>query len=319
MDPDKRLKSFNNKEENKLVDDLWMIHEDGVHFDLKKKKESALATRELIYDSVDDIETKELNDDKSEGQSGPGYMGWRISDNVEKITENVSEICEREKFTQIEIRIRDLEKLESENKKEISEMRKDMKKLKEEYKQCMEALEKETYDKNQAEVLCKVLREKIGVEKDLEVIDGNADGNEEKTDEDMSVDEDDSWKEQTRPKRKRKQVQFNQCEDCNMKFKSEQDVKEHILLKHTIEWEQCHSKYKTKEELNKHLKSSHTGTEYKCEQCDSKLKTKGDLNRHIKDTHGNQINSLFPCMKCDHVYNTMTELRRHDWRCHRVM
>ena len=76
-------------------------------------------------------------------------------------------------------------------------MRAEIKSLKEDYKQCMEALMKETYDKNKAEILCKVLKEKIETEKELSKSAENSikEVEAEKSESEMSVDEDD-WKKQ---------------------------------------------------------------------------------------------------------------------------
>ena len=80
--PDERLERFNNK----LVDDLWMIHEDGVHFDLIIKKESVLASNELIGDMSEGKIVDEIVLEDQE--TGPGYMGWKIPDFGTKIKES---------------------------------------------------------------------------------------------------------------------------------------------------------------------------------------------------------------------------------------
>ena len=78
-------------------------------------------------------------------------MGWNIPDGEH---ENLNE---NKKLKEMEYKIAELEKEKKETKQEIKLMRKEMKSLKEDYKQCMEALMKETYyDKNKAEILCKV-------------------------------------------------------------------------------------------------------------------------------------------------------------------
>ena len=45
--PDKRLEAFNKKEKNILVDDMWLIHQDEVHFDLIIHKDSVIANQEM--------------------------------------------------------------------------------------------------------------------------------------------------------------------------------------------------------------------------------------------------------------------------------
>ena len=120
--------------------------------------------------------------DEQVGPPGPGYMGWKIPDgNIE----------ENKKLEEMEQRIVELEKEKKDIRKEINVMKKDMMSLKEEYKQCMEALMKETYDKNKAEILCKILREKIETEKEKEEI--NREVEAENSELDMSVDDEDRW------------------------------------------------------------------------------------------------------------------------------
>ena len=73
--PDKRLEDFDNMKQNSLVEDLWMIHEDGVHFDLIIKKESVLAKKELIEDVSENENVDEVED---RGQEvGPGLENSR--------------------------------------------------------------------------------------------------------------------------------------------------------------------------------------------------------------------------------------------------
>ena len=81
--PDTRLEDFKKVEQNVLVDDMWMIHKDGVHFDLIIKKESVLATKELIVEISENINENEIIEKETE--VGPGYMGWRIPEEDGKL------------------------------------------------------------------------------------------------------------------------------------------------------------------------------------------------------------------------------------------
>ena len=84
--PDKRLEKFNRMEQNCLVNDLWMIHEDGVHFDLIIKKESILARSEIIGEISENKKEKEkVEEDEKDEEVGPGYMGWKMPDDGSKI------------------------------------------------------------------------------------------------------------------------------------------------------------------------------------------------------------------------------------------
>ena len=92
----------------------------------------------------------------------------------------------------MEDKIAEFEKEKKQTRKEINEMKKELKTLKEDYKQCMEALRNETYNKNKAEILCKALKEKIELEKDMNSSKTNENTEKEaqNSDSDMSVDED---------------------------------------------------------------------------------------------------------------------------------
>lgn len=63
--------------------------------------------------------------------------------------------------------LQELKKDNLDTKKQIKNLRNEIKSQKEDYKQCMEALLKETYDKNKAEALSKVLKDTIEAEKKL--------------------------------------------------------------------------------------------------------------------------------------------------------
>ena len=62
--------------------------------------------------------------------------------------------------------LQELKKDKLDTKKQIKNLRNEIKSQKEDYKQCMEALLKETYDKNKAET-CKIMKDIIEAEKKL--------------------------------------------------------------------------------------------------------------------------------------------------------
>ena len=286
--------------------------------------------------------------DEQVGPPGPGYMGWKIPDgNIE----------ENKKLEEMEQRIVELEKEKKDIRKEMNVMKKDMMSLKEKYKQCMEALMKETYDKNKAEILCKILREKIETEKEKEEI--NREVEAENSELDMSVDDEDSWKVQRKSKRNKqmekgkemeehKATDREQCEKCTNCFGTVEELRKHLQNVHAKQnrygCNKCEDYYKTKDELNNHIKYVHENSNPQvCEKCKEKFKLISELDAHIKrchvrfscnqcsgsyvtehdlknhlDIHTNKnIEASFPCQKCNKIYSTMSKLRRHDWRCHR--
>ena len=88
-------------------------------------------------------------------------------------------------------------------KKELKKLKNEMKNMKEEYKNCTEALLKEVYEKNKAEEMCKVLKDTLEAENELNKVaedkekQSDCDQKEINSVEEMSVDgekDSDRWK-----------------------------------------------------------------------------------------------------------------------------
>ena len=388
--PDQRLESFNKKDKNIMVDDLWLLHQDDVHFDIMIKKDSVLAKGGLFFDGSEnscekckvqcqtDQELKEhiekvhvsctnnickiceknykterdlkvhlkrchsKNQDDGEQQNeshGPGYMGWALPDEEHEITERSKKLkAMEEKITELEIEKR-------ETRKEMNMMKREINSLKEDYKKCMEALMKETHDKNKAEILCKVLREKIETEKQVSELNDDKERKveAEKSESDMSVDEDE-WKEQRHsgkkkhPRNKRKKcdsgsesekelkehktTSHEKCSDCNDNFETMAELNNHIEKCHkkkdSFNCEKCKVQYQTVEKLREHIQNVHNNRNtYSCQKCEEKFKTVAELKVHMITHTNEKKGAKFPCQKCNKIYSTMSKLRRHDWRSHR--
>ena len=257
----------------------------------------------------------------------------------------------------MEEKIVKLEMEKKETRKEIRILKKDIDSLKEDYKQCMEALMKETHDKTKAEIMYKVLKEKIETENELKKLNEQTLSERElhQSELDMSIEEEDSWREQKKPRnRKRKQISSvgHKCEDCKSIFVTRDELCKHVENNHTKKTinkcQKCRVQCKTAEDLEEHLKNTHGGVNrFKCDQCDGLVMTELELKTHdnvyhsSKDTRINceqctlsfqlenelkehakihskeKIDNQFECQKCTKVYSTMSKLRRHDWRNHR--
>ena len=192
--PDNRLKNFSNIQPGLL--DMWLIHEDGTHFDLMVSRTSILATEGSIHQrgnytneetgniSVDEKEIDEYsgeNDDSKEETDGPGYMGWKIKDDVEKSTcTNYDELKKaynelkqdygtlKEAFKAVTKEIKELSSNGKETHNEDRKLKKlenEMIQLKDDYKQCMQAIKKETEARNKAETISKVLKDTVEAQK----------------------------------------------------------------------------------------------------------------------------------------------------------
>ena len=60
--------------------------------------------------------------------------------------------------------------------------------------------------------------------------------------------------------------------------------------------------------------SQHTEEGHRCTKCDQSFSQEEDLNVHMVTFHAENV---FNCQKCNKPYESMTLLRRHDWRSHR--
>ena len=96
------------------------------------------------------------SDTEEENHEGPGYMGWK-SDDDEKV-------AIRKAFEEIRQELQEFKSEEIKQKKQIIILEKDVKSMKEEYTLCLEALSKETYERNKAEEINKILIETLEAE-----------------------------------------------------------------------------------------------------------------------------------------------------------
>ena len=184
-------------------------------------------------------------------------------------------------------------------KKELKKLKNEMKDMKEEYKNCTEALLKEVYEKNKAEEMCKVLKDTVEAEKELNKVaedkekQSDCDQKEINSVEEMSVDgekDSDRWKKQSsRKNRNKKSAEvIYTCDECNMKCKLEDELVEHNKVYHS----------KKTEEIC-----------YSCKKCDWRSETENELRVHTRQHHSEQT---FKCNKCDKIYTKMARIRRHD-------
>ena len=58
---------------------------------------------------------------------------------------------------------------------------------------------------------------------------------------------------------------------------------------------------------------------YSCQQCEKTFMTKMKLKEHVQVHEKIQDKVQLDCNKCEKVYGNICKLRRHDWRCHRMV
>ena len=136
------------------------------------------------------------------------------------------------------------------------------------------------------------------------------------------------------------------CEKCNDIFLTIKDLETHLNDKHTentvFNCKNCNKNVKTKPEIENHVEGHRTKTSTECDECNERSTTKSSLDEHTEemitlDTDvGNKCDQsftleeelivhivtfhaerVFNCQRCDKPYESMSLLRRHDWRCHR--
>ena len=262
----RKLSEDRMKEENKRKRQLSIV---------KKKKSKSKKGKKLKND-IDILSFKDeesdiiVTSDTEEGnEEGPGYMGWK-SDDDEKA-------AMRKAFEEIRQELQELKNGEIKQKKQINNLEKDVKSLKEEYKQCLEALSKETYERNKAEEMNKILIETLEAENKKKEAEKNEKHNniENISGEEMLIEED------------------HLCEECNLSYDTKSNLEKHMRSLHVGRIER---------------------TEFKCETCNKAFRDEEQLKSHAINVHADKV---FTCQKCDKPYTSMSLLRRHDWRSHR--
>ena len=284
-------------------------------------------------------EHNEVEEIKEDQTIGPGYMGWKIEES-NKIDEPGDKVKKLEKgFFDLKIAYEKLEKIveNQNNEKRIDEkkrkgMENEIKQLKTDFKQCMEAIKAETYARNKAEELVKVLKETISAQKErIEVKKTESFKDKiEEMDTDMEVEEvTEAWEKPRNRKRKhnnsyKKGETLNKhyCKKCEINFISEEKLTEHVQTHRGVKTNKSGAKQSENELLLREYPQDHA--KVNGENCDEskvtlneKVKTQRAPQEEIEMFKQQKIENEFNCNKCDRKYNDMNKLRRHDWRNHR--
>ena len=201
---------------------------DDVHFDLIIRKDSFLAQEGSIHlrrlsskiKVTEDMEKVEntSKDDQEKEEAGPGYMGWQIKDKEGTATKPEYEDWKKSydelkkeheelkvAFVQINQKIKQLETVDITNdNSNLKHLRSEIIRVKEDYKQCMEAVKKETLERNKAETVAKTLTETLKAYKELNKL--KTVNKDDSAVEDMVIDaqENEEWIEQKKSNRKKK-------------------------------------------------------------------------------------------------------------------
>ena len=313
--PDDRLRSFSTIQPGLL--DMWLIHVDDSHFDLIIHKESFLAKEGSLHQKTDTTNEKEkdteniIEDELKESDDenmGPGYMGWKRSEESEKPTLKMYEEL-KESFAELKVEYKELKAAYKDISKKINcggvteedkethfkKLQTEIRKLKEDYKLCMEAIKKETHERNKAETIVKVLKDTLEAQNKMKETDMEIDNNKQET-----VNE-------SGPENNGSEDAPNKKKENDMEV--DDSTEETDIVQEKGEW-----KHQTNKKKRKSSKDEHQIQNF---QCGKKLESQENLAEHMQEHIQVKDNSELQCSKCDKVYSNMNKLRRHNWRNHR--
>ena len=159
-----------------------------------------------MLENKEDNKQLEKDKDDVDGQHGPGYMGWNVPDESEKVVDEkyfkteIAELKEayralRKEFEEIKLEV------SKNDKKQITKLKVEINGLKDGYKQCIEDLKKETHARNAAETVAKVLKDTLEAKEKLEEIKDNDEMEIEEQSAEKEVD-DGQWKQQRKQRKK---------------------------------------------------------------------------------------------------------------------
>ena len=322
-------------------------------FSLKKrknsenKKKSKQYKEEINYESLEKVEKIDISKDEDGKDDGPGYLSWNMSDKEEKDINLKGAYEEIKSLYQLYHGMD--EKLKG-STKQINNLKKEFKDLKEEFKQCLDALSNEIYERNKAEAENMALKETLEAERKFNEASKNKilqKSEAENSEEEMSVDEgeDKGWTLLRRYSKKKKFLE-TACEKRSEILSTDNKGETHMKGVHEdklgCSCDQCHEKFRAPSNQGGHIKSVHvtgcgddnkkssrnthlenylkqtnsqnTELGHNCNKCNQRFSLEEDLNVHMVAFHAERV---FNCQKYDKPYESMSLLRRHDWRSHR--
>ena len=287
----------------------------------KNKKENSLRKEK---NKVVEIECNTDKDDL-----GPGYLGNTNDDEKEATILSYDELCQAyvnlsQDYKVLKDKYDKLNNTKDEDDvKDIRKLTREIKTLKDEYKECLEALKKETHDKVKAETTTKVLKNIISTQDEiLEKKKVEYEGDNEEMEIDDALGE---WIQQQKRTSLRFKKSQSKCLKCGEKFPNLQTLKTHEdTHRNSTYCDICDEIFVSKEDFVKHQNKHKKKDTHKCEVCEKMFDAQRELDLHV-NTHAENHTTVqkeeqkYKCSKCEKEYTDMSELRRHDWRCHRIV
>ena len=292
--PDPELKQYSELQ-NVEIDDLILLNESNVHFNLVVSKDSDLAQL---------------------GSLSYRYNVGPIIEDNEK--EQKSKEPEQIKKSDEEI---DYEKELERIKEELKESKKRIYNLESEYTKCEKELKSKTEENTKLKSEIKDLKQILDLRD--EVINMNIT---EGTVQDFEPWESSETKVETVKKRmicdksfkkngdnmahrktQHDKVEELNCNQCKFKAKSNFDLRKHTEQKHIIKCHDCGENFDKDEDLMDHMRNEHYGhdEEFNCEECDFQTNGASYLRKHIEIKHE------IRCKICYNKFDKKEELMYH--------
>ena len=107
--------------------------------------------------------------------------------------------------------------------------------------------------------------------------------------------------------------QLFQCNMCDRKVSSKEQLKKHSLLTHSHHCDNCEKKFTIIFDLNNHNASTHSifkKKPFKCNYCDVTVTLKRHLKRHIEEIH--MRTKSFQCEDCDKIFGRKIYFKKHN-------
>ena len=196
----------------------------------------------------------------------------------------------------------------------IKKTKKEIATLKEDYKECMKIIKEETFARNKAEEMVKVLEDTrdAKAERDKLIVDENPPNVVEEGVENMDIEEEE-WTEVISKKKKSRDMYS--CNFCEQKYTTVNDFNQH-MQKHrdnrSFKCRNCNESFETQDQLKNHMINHED-----IENSRKFVNNHKEIRKHNPEPEKIRHQEELKCRKCVKTYSTMVKLRRHDWRSHR--
>ena len=296
-EPDENINDTYEIDQNYEMEtpDIFLMHEDEVHFNLLIPKRSTLAmqgrviTKDENREFAKDQSTKEVN----KGTKAQETDGEKII-KLKKILKSKDSDIKLLKNDNIKAQ-KEMYKMET----EMQKMRIQLKTLSQ-YKELIEAKESLTKENESSEET--QFSDKNYDEVDLDELDS----------ENVLYSNKVKGFQRDGPQNKVLENKFH-CIDCSFVANSKEKVEKHIKLHdNDVFCQQCGKNFQSNKELNRHYKTEHI--EWNCDDCDFQAFSNRELKQHKQQRHS-ETESI-QCRNCGEMFSSKWNLMNHRRNMH---